>query len=110
VPLDPTNYASALDRAAAHARSWLTTLPDRPGPFQADAEAIRAGLRVIRCGLPHGSRGPRADRGGRRQDVRLSMARSRRAPHLGQRLVDGWSGCRDVPRCRARAVAAVDHK
>jgi len=22
VPLDPTDYASALDRAAAHARSW----------------------------------------------------------------------------------------
>jgi hypothetical protein len=42
VPLDPTDYASALDRAAAHARSWLTTLPDRPVPFQADADAIRA--------------------------------------------------------------------
>jgi len=26
---------------------------------------------------------------GRRLDVRLSMARSRRAPHLGQQLVDG---------------------
>jgi glutamate/tyrosine decarboxylase-like PLP-dependent enzyme len=44
VPLDPTDYASALDRAAAHARSWLTTLPDRPVPFQADADAIRARL------------------------------------------------------------------
>ena len=44
MPLDPTDYASALDRAAAHARSWLTTLPDRPVPFQADADAIRARL------------------------------------------------------------------
>jgi hypothetical protein len=44
VPLDPTDYAGALDRAAAHARSWLTTLPDRPVPFQADADAIRARL------------------------------------------------------------------
>jgi hypothetical protein len=34
----------ALDRAAAHARSWLTTLPDRPVPFQADADAARARL------------------------------------------------------------------
>ena len=44
MPLDPSDYASALDRAASHARSWLTTLPDRPVPFQADAEAIRARL------------------------------------------------------------------
>jgi glutamate/tyrosine decarboxylase-like PLP-dependent enzyme len=44
VPLDPTDYAGALDRAAAHARSWLTTLPDRAVPFQADADAIRARL------------------------------------------------------------------
>jgi hypothetical protein len=44
VPLDPTGDASALDRAAAHARSWLTTLPDRPVPFQADADAIGARL------------------------------------------------------------------
>ena len=44
MPLDPTDYASALDRAAAHARSWLTTLPDRPVPFQVDADAIRARL------------------------------------------------------------------
>ena len=44
MPLDPADYASALDRAAAHARSWLTTLPDRPVPFQADADAIRVRL------------------------------------------------------------------
>ena len=46
MPLDPSDYASALDRAASHARSWLGTLPDRPVPFQADAEAIRARLGV----------------------------------------------------------------
>jgi len=44
VPLDSTDYAGALDRAAAHARSWLTTLPDRPVSFRADADAIRARL------------------------------------------------------------------
>jgi glutamate/tyrosine decarboxylase-like PLP-dependent enzyme len=44
VPLDPGDYASALDRAASHARSWLGTLPDRPVRFQADADAIRARL------------------------------------------------------------------
>ena len=44
VPSTPRDYASALERAASHARSWLTTLPDRPIPFQADADAIRARL------------------------------------------------------------------
>ena len=44
MPLDPADYAGPLDRAAAHARSWLTSLPDRRVPFRADVEAIRARL------------------------------------------------------------------
>lgn len=35
-------YAAALDRAAAHARRWLASVPDRPVPPQADADTLRA--------------------------------------------------------------------
>ena len=35
-------YTAALDAASAHARRWLASVPDRPVPPQADADALRA--------------------------------------------------------------------
>jgi hypothetical protein len=119
VPLDRTDYAGALDRAAVHAPSWLTTSPDRPVPFQADADAIRArlgeSLPEDRPTRPRWWTRSRALNdvvytqvcGSFGADSRTEavareliadgavwmsgsrMARSRRAPHLGQQLVDG---------------------
>ena len=40
----PDDYAAALDRAAAHARSWLASLPDRRVPPRASADDVRDGL------------------------------------------------------------------
>lgn len=40
----PDVYDAALDRAAARAREWLATLPDRPIPPRHDADALLAEL------------------------------------------------------------------
>jgi glutamate/tyrosine decarboxylase-like PLP-dependent enzyme len=40
----PDLYDAALDRAAAHARSWLAKVPDRPVPPQVGADEVVAGL------------------------------------------------------------------
>ena len=37
-------YTAALDRASAHARDWLTSMPDRPVPPQRTADELNAGL------------------------------------------------------------------
>ena len=40
----PDVYAAALDRASAHARSWLASLPDRPVPPRTGADELRDSL------------------------------------------------------------------
>lgn len=37
-------YAAALDRASAHARAWLASMPDRPVPPRLNADELRAGF------------------------------------------------------------------
>ncbi|WP_412543413.1 pyridoxal-dependent decarboxylase [Longispora sp. K20-0274] len=37
-------YTAALDRAVAHTRSWLASMPDRPVPPRATADELRATL------------------------------------------------------------------
>ncbi|MEP6651472.1 MAG: aminotransferase class V-fold PLP-dependent enzyme [Lapillicoccus sp.] len=51
----PDDYAAALDRAAAHGRSWLGSLPDRPIPPRADADELKA---VLGGPLPAGPGAP----------------------------------------------------
>src|SRR4051794_8485841 len=36
-----TEYTAALEAAAGHARRWLESVPERPVPPQADADALR---------------------------------------------------------------------
>ena len=38
----PTEYTQALDAAAAHARQWLASVPDRPVPPRRTADELRA--------------------------------------------------------------------
>jgi glutamate/tyrosine decarboxylase-like PLP-dependent enzyme len=40
----PDDYAAALDAAVAHARAWLTSVPQRPVPPQRNADELRAGF------------------------------------------------------------------
>lgn len=47
----PDAYDAALDRASAHARAWLTSLPDRLVPPEADADEL---LRRLGAELPDG--------------------------------------------------------
>ncbi|MGZ4597362.1 MAG: aspartate aminotransferase family protein, partial [Actinomycetes bacterium] len=38
----PDAYTAALDRAASHARDWLSSMPDRPVPPQLGADELHA--------------------------------------------------------------------
>ncbi len=40
----PADYTASLDRAAAHSRSWLASLADRPIPPRADADTLGTAL------------------------------------------------------------------
>lgn len=44
VTYQPSKYDAALDRAAAHARAWLATMPTRPVPPRRNADEIRQEL------------------------------------------------------------------
>jgi glutamate/tyrosine decarboxylase-like PLP-dependent enzyme len=55
VSADPAVYQAVLDRAAAHAQSWLASIPDRPVPPTTSADELRAGFAAP---LPDGPTDP----------------------------------------------------